>query len=42
MKTHIRRQQHRNFKHPDIKQKEHPQKYRNGTISNTQLLAGRA
>ena len=41
MKTHIRRQQH-NFclKHKDIKQKEPPQKYRLGTISNTKLLAG--
>ena len=28
MKTHIRRQQHKNFKHQDIKQKEPPQKYR--------------
>ena len=36
----IRRQQHKNFKHQDIKQKEPPQKYRPGTISNTQLLAG--
>ena len=33
MKTHIRRQQHKNFKHQDIKQKEPPQKYRLGTIS---------
>ena len=41
MKTHIRRQQHKkNFKHQDIKQKEPPQKYRLGTISNTKLLAG--
>ena len=40
MKTLIRRQQHNNFKHEDIKQKEPPQKYRLGTISNTQLLAG--
>ena len=40
MKTHIRRQQHKNLKHQDIKQKEPPQKYRLGTISNTQLLAG--
>ena len=40
MKTHIRRQQHKNFKHQDIKQKEPPQKYRLGTINNTQLLAG--
>ena len=33
MKTHIRRQQHKNnFKHQDIKQKEPPQKYRLGTI----------
>ena len=28
------------FKHQDIKQKETPQKYRLGTISNTKLLAG--
>ena len=27
-------------KHQDIKQKEPPQKYRLGTISNTKLLAG--
>ena len=40
MKTHIRRQQHKIFKHQDIKQKEPPQKYRLGTINNTQLLAG--
>ena len=41
MKTHIRRQQHKTkFKHQDIKQKEPPQKYRLGTISNTKLLAG--
>ena len=41
MKTHIRRQQHKKvFKHQDIKQKEPPQKYRLGTISNTKLLAG--
>ena len=41
MKTYIRRQQHnKNFKHHDIKQKEPPQKYRLGTISNTKLLAG--
>ena len=32
MKTYIRRQQHKNFKHQDIKQKEPPQKYRLGTI----------
>ena len=36
MKTHIRRQQHKTFKHQDIKQKEPPQKYRIGT----KLLAG--
>ena len=30
----------KNFKHQDIKQKEPPQKYRLGTISNTKLLAG--
>ena len=36
MKTYIRRQQHKKiFKHQDIKQKEPPQKYRLGTISNT-------
>ena len=41
MKTYIRRQQHKIFfKHQDIKQKEPPQKYRLGTISNTKLLAG--
>ena len=40
MKTHSRRQQHKNFKHQDIKQKEPPQKYRLGTISNKKLLAG--
>ena len=41
MKTHIRRQQHKKkLKHQDIKQKEPPQKYRLGTISNTKLLAG--
>ena len=41
MKTHIRRQQHKKvFKHQDIKQKEPPQKYRLGTISNTKLPAG--
>ena len=33
MKPHIRSQQHKNFKHQDIKQKEPPQKYRLGTIS---------
>ena len=38
----MRRQQHKIFKHQDIKQKENepPQKYRLGTISNTKLLAG--
>ena len=35
MKTHIRGQQHKKNKHQDIKQKEPPQKYRLGTISNT-------
>ena len=40
MKSYIRRQQHKNFKHQDIKQKELPQKYRLGTISNKNLLAG--
>ena len=51
MKTYIRSQQHKKkkkkkkkkknvFKHQDIKQKEPPQKYRLGTISNTKLLAG--
>ena len=38
MKTYIRRQQHKKFKHQDIKQKEPLQKYRLGTISNTKLL----
>ena len=40
MKTYIRRQQHKHFKHQDIKQKEPPKKYRLGTISNAKLLAG--
>ena len=41
METYIRRQQHKkNFIHQNIKQKEPPQKYRLGTISNTKLLAG--
>ena len=40
MKTYIRCQQHKKFKHQDIKQKEPPHKYRLGTISNTKLLAG--
>ena len=40
MKTYIRRQQHKNLKHQDIKQKEPPRKYHLGTISNTKLLAG--
>ena len=40
MKTYIRRQHHKNIKHQDIKQKEPPQKYRLGTISNKKLLAG--
>ena len=30
----------KNLKHQDIKQKEPPQKYLLGTISNTKLLAG--
>ena len=38
--TYIRRQQHKNFKHQDIKQKELPQKYSHETISNIKLLAG--
>ena len=40
MKTYIRRQQQKILKHQDIKQKEPPQKYCIGTISNTKLLAG--
>ena len=41
MTTYIRRQQHQTFFiHQDIKQKEPPQKYRLGTISNKKLLAG--
>ena len=40
IKTYIRRPQHKNFKHQDIKQKEPPQKYRLGTITNTKLPAG--
>ena len=39
MKTYISRQQHKHFKHQDIKQKEPPQKNRLGTISNLKLLA---
>ena len=34
MITYIMRQQHKTFKHQDIKQKEPPQKYRLETISN--------
>ena len=34
MITYIRHQQHKHIKHQDIKQKEPPQKYRLGTISN--------
>ena len=37
MKIYIRRQQHKTIKHQDIKQKESPQKYRLGTISNKKL-----
>ena len=40
MKTYIRSQQHKTFKHQYIKQKEPPQYYRLGTISNIKLLAG--
>ena len=40
MKTHISANSTNNFKHQDIKQKEPPQKYRLGAISNTNLLAG--
>ena len=41
MKTYIRRRQHKKkIIHQYIKQKEPPQKYRLGTISNTKLLAG--
>ena len=40
MKTYVRRQQHKKIKHQDIKQKEPPQKYRFGTISNKKLLEG--
>ena len=40
MKTYIRRQQHKNIKHQDIKQKEPPQKYRLGTISNKKVTGG--
>ena len=36
----MRRQHQKYFKHQGIKQKEPPQKYRLGTISNTKLLAG--
>ena len=38
IKTYIRRQQHKNFKHQDIKQKEPPQKYRLGTIRNIKVV----
>ena len=34
------RQLPKSFKHQDIKQKEPPQKYRLGTISNTKILEG--
>ena len=34
----MRRQQHKNIKHQDIKQKEPPQTYRFGTISITYLV----
>ena len=42
MKTyeHTRSQQHKHFKHQDIKQKEPPLKYRIGTTSNIKSLAG--
>ena len=41
METYIRRQQHKKiFIHQNIKQKEPPQKYQLGTISNTKLLVG--
>ena len=40
MKTYIRRQQYKKFKHQDMKQKEPPEKYRLGAISYTKLLAG--
>ena len=40
MKAYIRRQQHKNIKHQDIKQNEPPQKYRLGKIRNKKLLAG--
>ena len=40
MTTYIRRQQHKKkFIHQDIKQKEPPQKYRLGTISNTKHIS---
>ena len=34
MEMYVMRQQHNDFKHQDIKQKEPPQKYRLGTNSN--------
>ena len=40
MKTYIRSQQHKTFKHQDIKQKEPPQKYHPGTISNIKPAVG--
>ena len=38
MKTYIRRQQHKKFKHQDIKRKNHHRSL--GTISNIKLVAG--
>ena len=35
MKTHIRRQQHKNFKHQDIKQKEPPQNGESKKLKST-------
>ena len=41
MKTHIRRQQHKKFKHQDIKQKEPPQKYRLGTKEDFEFVSSK-
>ena len=40
MNTHKAPTAQKKIKHKDIQQKEPPQKYRLGTISNTKLLAG--
>ena len=40
MIKYIRHKQHKKNKHQEIKQKEPPQMYRLGMISNIKLLAG--